>query len=45
VRSTLDAIHLAKALRSRSSLTSFATYDERLLDPAQAAELSIDAPA
>ncbi len=38
---SLDAIHLGAALRSRSSLTSFVTYDERLLDAAQA----IDAPA
>ena len=38
---SLDAIHLGAALRSRSSLASFVTYDERLLDAAQA----IDAPA
>jgi len=38
---SLDAIHLGAALRSRSSLTSFVTYDKRLLDAAQA----IDAPA
>ena len=38
---SLDAIHLGAALRSRSSLTSFVTYDERLLDAARA----IDAPA
>jgi uncharacterized protein len=42
---SLDAIHLGTALRFRSSLTSFVTYDKRLLDAAQAAGLPIDAPA
>ena len=42
---SLDAIHLGTALRSRFSLTSFVTYDKRLLDAAQAASLPIDAPA
>jgi uncharacterized protein len=42
---SLDAIHLSTALRSRASLTSFVTYDKRLLDAAQAAGLPIDAPA
>ena len=42
---SLDAIHLVTALRSRSSLTSFVTYDKRLLDAAQAAGLPINAPA
>jgi hypothetical protein len=42
---SLDAIHLGTALRPRSSLTSFVTYDKRLLDAAQAAGLPIDAPA
>ncbi len=42
---SLAAIHLATALRSRSSLTSFVTYDKRLLDAAQAAGMPIDAPA
>jgi predicted nucleic acid-binding protein len=42
---SLDAIHLGTALRSSSSLTSFVTYDKRLLDAAQAAGLPIDAPA
>ena len=42
---SLDGIHLGTALRSRSSLTSFVTYDKRLLDAAQAAGLPIDAPA
>ena len=41
---SLDAIHLGTALRSRPSLTSFVTYDKRLLDAAQAAGLPIDAP-
>ena len=42
---SLDAIHLGTALRSRLSLTSFVSYDKRLLDAAQAAGLPIDAPA
>jgi uncharacterized protein len=42
---SLDAIHLSTALCSRASLTSFLTYDKRLLDAAQAAGLPIDAPA
>ena len=42
---SLDAIHLATALRSRSSLTSFVTYHQRLLDAAQALGLPINAPA
>jgi len=42
---SLDAIHLGTALRARPSLTSFVTYDKRLLDAAQAAGLPIDAPA
>ena len=42
---SLDAIHLGTALRSRASLTSFVTYDKRLLDAAQAAGLRIDSPA
>ncbi|MFI7059624.1 type II toxin-antitoxin system VapC family toxin [Kribbella sp. NPDC050124] len=41
---TLDAIHLATALRIRPSLTSFVTYDKRLADAARAAELPVDAP-
>jgi hypothetical protein len=41
---SLDAIHLGTALRSRSSLTSFVTYDKRLLDAAQAAGLPINSP-
>ena len=42
---SLDAIHLGTALHSRPSLTSFVTYDKRLLDAAQAAGLPIDSPA
>jgi predicted nucleic acid-binding protein len=42
---SLDAIHLGTALRSRSSLTSFVTYDKRLLYAAKGAGLAIDAPA
>ena len=40
----LDAIHLATALSIRRSLTSFATYDKRLLDAAIAAGLPADSP-
>ena len=42
---SLDAIHLGTALRSGPSLTSFVTYDRRLLDAAQAAGLPIASPA
>ena len=41
---SLDAIHLGTALHVRSALTSFVTYDERLLDAVQAAGLPIDSP-
>jgi uncharacterized protein len=41
---SLDAIHLGTALRFRPSLTSFVTYDKRLLDAAQAAGLPINSP-
>jgi uncharacterized protein len=41
---SLDAIHLATALHQRSALTSFVTYDKRLLDAAQAADLPVSAP-
>jgi len=40
----LDAIHLGTALYSRRGLTSFVTYDQRLLVAAQAAGLPIDSP-
>ncbi|GGW41840.1 hypothetical protein GCM10010381_28430 [Streptomyces xantholiticus] len=40
-----DAIHLATALRVRTQLTSFVTYDERLADAAREAGLGVDAPA
>ncbi|MEU4394852.1 type II toxin-antitoxin system VapC family toxin [Kribbella sp. NPDC023855] len=42
---SLDAIHLATALRIRAQLTSFVTYDKRLADAAQAAGLTVDMPA
>lgn len=42
---SLDAIHLGTALHMRQVLTSFVTYDERLLDAARAAGLPAEAPA
>jgi hypothetical protein len=42
---SLDAIHLGTALHARQTLTSFVTYDKRLLDDALAAGLPADAPA
>jgi predicted nucleic acid-binding protein len=42
---SLDAIHLGTALYARSTLTSFVTYDKRLLDAAVAAGLPALAPA
>ena len=42
---SLDAIHLGTALCSRPGLTSFVTYDKRLLDAAQMAGLPVDSPA
>ena len=42
---SLDAIHLGTALTIRPSLTSFITYDKRLLDAATAAGLPADSPA
>jgi len=41
---SLDAIHLGTALRFRPSLTSFVTYDKRLLDAAEVAGLPINSP-
>jgi predicted nucleic acid-binding protein len=41
---SLDAIHLATALRIRPHLASFVTYDKRLADAARATGLSVDAP-
>jgi predicted nucleic acid-binding protein len=41
---TLDAIHLATALRLRPRLTSFITYDKRLADAANHAGLTVDMP-
>jgi hypothetical protein len=40
-----DAIHLGTALHSRARLTSFVTYDKRLLEAAKAAGLPVDSPA
>lgn len=42
---SLDAIHLGTALSIRRNLTSFVTYDKRLLDAAIAAGLPADSPA
>jgi len=42
---SLDAIHLATALRLSVQLTSFVTYDKRLADAVAAAGLTVDAPA
>ena len=42
---SLDAIHLGTALYSRAALTSFVTYDKRLLDAARTAGLPVDSPA
>jgi uncharacterized protein len=42
---SLDAIHLATALRLGEQLTSFVTYDKRLADAAQGAGLRVDMPA
>ena len=41
---SLDAVHLATALHRRSALTSFVTYDKRLLDAGRAADLPVSAP-
>ena len=41
---SLDAIHLGTALRTRRKLTSFVTYDKRLLDAARTAGLPADSP-
>jgi predicted nucleic acid-binding protein len=41
---SLDAIHLGTALDIRRSLTSFVTYDKRLLDAAAAAGLPTNSP-
>src|ERR1700744_1501189 len=42
---SLDAIHLGTALHARPALTSFVTYDKRLLDAARAAGPPTDSPA
>src|ERR1700751_77426 len=41
---SLDAIHLGTALHVRPVLTSFVTYDKRLLDAARASGLPADSP-
>lgn len=42
---SLDALHLATALRLGSQLTSFVTYDKRLANAAAVAGLRVDMPA
>ncbi|HZC39330.1 MAG TPA: type II toxin-antitoxin system VapC family toxin [Streptosporangiaceae bacterium] len=42
---SLDAIHLGTALSIRPKLTSFVTYDKRLLDAATATGLPAGSPA
>jgi uncharacterized protein len=42
---SLNAIHLGTALHARGTLTSFVTYDKRLLDAAAAAGLPVNSPA
>jgi hypothetical protein len=42
---SLDAIHLGTAFSIQRTLTSFVTYDKRLLDAAIAAGLHTDSPA
>lgn len=42
---SLDAIHLGTALHAGHGLTSFVTYDKRLLEAARAAGLPVSAPA
>jgi uncharacterized protein len=42
---SLEAIHLATALRMSDQLTSFVTYDRRLAGAATAAGLTVDSPA
>jgi predicted nucleic acid-binding protein len=42
---SLDAIHLGAALTVRRDLTSFVSYDKRLLEAAVAAGLPADSPA
>jgi uncharacterized protein len=42
---SLDAIRLGTALQAGGTLTSFVTYDNRLLDADAAAGLPVDSPA
>ena len=41
---SLDAIHLGTALHARHSLTSFVTYDKRLLEAAKVTGLQASSP-
>jgi predicted nucleic acid-binding protein len=41
---SLDAIHLASAMKLRSDLSAFVAYDRRLRDAAKAADLDVVAP-
>ena len=41
---SLDAIHLGTALHARRTLTSFVTFDKRLLDAARSAGLPAGSP-
>jgi hypothetical protein len=40
----LDAIHLASALRIRSALSAFVTYDARQLEAAARRRLPVESP-
>lgn len=42
---SLDAIHVATALRIRDRVSSFVTYDTRLAEAARKAGLPVDVPA
>jgi uncharacterized protein len=42
---SLDTIHLGTALAIRPDLTSFVTYDKRLLDTVASSGLRVDSPA
>ncbi|WP_406688725.1 type II toxin-antitoxin system VapC family toxin [Saccharopolyspora sp. ID03-671] len=41
---TLDALHLATALRRKDEITSLVTYDKRLADAARDSGLPVDIP-
>ncbi|HEY1618573.1 MAG TPA: hypothetical protein VGG25_13210 [Streptosporangiaceae bacterium] len=42
---SLDALHLATALRTGRRLSSFVTYDKRLADTAAAVGLAVEMPS